>query len=844
MTLYVKSILYGLIFLSGFSGLVYEIIWLRVFSQVFGNTIQSASVVLAAFFFGLSLGSHFFGKKSGLTANPLRFFAYLELGIFVTALPLFFFQEAFEFVFPILYQRFHESSQVFTLVKIGIGFLVITGPSFFMGGTLPVIASFLVDRPQRITSTGGILYGINTLGGVLGSVGAGMLLPPLVGIRHTFYLAAAVNGMNFLIAFFLSRPEKISASLPGTVAGSAPHPTGERPVSFPEARSFKIYVIAAGFLSGFGLLNLEVLWNRMFSLVFQNSVYTFTAIVVVFLFALSLGSFLIAALDRVNWDKRNLLILLLILTGAASYTTPFIFVQWTGLSFLSYDPGWTGYIANAFLLVTGIILLPAVVGGMILPLLWKLFESPGVGTRIGEMNAVNTLGTITGSLAAGFLAVPLLGLWNSVALVSVFYLLLADMGLRFLHYSGFRRKMKIAVYALLLCIMVTHPAKLPVQKLNPNEYLAFLKEGSQATVAVIDKVGSRILKVNNHYTLGGINPILIEEMQGQLPLLLHNGPESAAFIGLATGITAGAAVPFSLKEIHIAEIVPEVAEAAKLFEKFNHHLLGQSNVRVHVEDGRNFMMGTGLRFDVVVADLFVPNHSGTGYLYSRNHFANIKRKLKPGGVFCQWLPAYELSPQDFQIIAATFRSVFPVNSVWLGDFSLKRPLVAFVGFQSPNTLSLESLSRRLAAFRELHPDDASTMFEISNLMLLYKGSLEGDETLKQTAINTGRNLSIEFSAPIHIANRDTLTGARMFQYLVRLGKGSGRAHSIFRENDPGINDYSQAGLELLQAIEAKSKEDTREMVRHILEARKLAPQSNHLKNLYNEIKRQLANNDP
>ncbi|MFQ5717727.1 MAG: spermidine synthase, partial [Nitrospinales bacterium] len=561
-----------------------------------------------------------------------------------------------------------------------MAFLVIVGPAFFMGGTLPVIAAVLIERADDMTSKGGLIYGANVMGAACGALAGGMILPALIGAPKTFYAAALVNCGNFVFVYSLSRKAKAPASTFNALQRKRGRT--EKPVNSPSAERggpLNFYLGAVAFVSGFSMLTLEVLWNRMFAQVFQNSVYTFSAVVVVFLMALGAGSFLAAALDRRGWNRNAALSVLLLSTGAVCYATPFLFVEWTGLGFYAADSSWMDYMRKAFGLVLGIIFLPAALGGMILPLVWQLYDRAGIGRRVGVMNAANTLGTVTGALAAGFLMVPWLGVWRSIALVSMVYLVFADFSLGNLERKNLRKVLQYAVYVLILSVMIFNPATLTVQKLKPGERLAFLKEGSGATVAVIDKNTGRAMKLNNHYTLGGVNAMVIERMQAQIPLLLHANPQSAVFIGLATGITAGAAVPFDLEEIHVAEIIPEVVEAARLFDDFNNGLLDRENVRIHREDGRNFILGVDQTFDVIVSDLFVPNHAGTGYLYSKEHFANVAGKLKPGGIFCQWLSAYELSLTDFKTIAATFQSEFPVNSVWLGDFSLKKPLIGLIG---------------------------------------------------------------------------------------------------------------------------------------------------------------------
>src|SRR5262249_40919975 len=182
------------------------------------------------------------------------------------------------------------------------------------------------------------------------------------------------------------------------------------------------------------------------------------------------------------------------------------------------------------------------------------------------------------------------------------------------------------------------------------------------------------LRLDNYYVLGGSAVATNERRQGLLPLLLHPNPRRVAFIGLATGITASASPALGVPETTVVELVPEFARAASAhFATWNGQLLARSDVRLVLDDGRRYLAASRDRFDVIVADLFIPWHANAGNLYAREMYDTVARRLAPDGVFCQWLPLYQLTRAEFDTIARTFLAVFPQASLWRGGVFPRPP---------------------------------------------------------------------------------------------------------------------------------------------------------------------------
>jgi len=283
-------IIYLLVFLSGFCALVYQVLWMKQLALLFGNTSHAAGVTLAAFFAGLAAGSWFWGRRSARCRNPMRIYAGLEIGIAITALLYFAVIHGYHIIYPEVYQSLHSEVWLL-LIKFLLALILIFPPAFCMGGTIPVMGQHAIRVPTCFGSTSALLYGVNTLGATLGAFLAGFFMPLWFGFQATCLIAIGLTLVVAGVAYLLSR------STFATIAVEA-EAKGELPPVHPPPDDHRIILTAICFLSGFGVLALEVLWTRMFALVLENSVYTFAAILVVVLSCLAGGSLISSLLAR------------------------------------------------------------------------------------------------------------------------------------------------------------------------------------------------------------------------------------------------------------------------------------------------------------------------------------------------------------------------------------------------------------------------------------------------------------------------------------------------------------------------------------------------------------------
>ena len=768
-----RALLAVLVFLSGAVSLVYEVLWLKELGLLFGSTAYAASTTLAVFFLGLAVGGAVFGRLSPRLRSPLRTYAWLELGVALSALVYFLLLEVYFQLYGPLYEALVDRPAAFNAARIALATLVLLPPAALMGGTLPVLGQHLVRRPEELGRIGSFLYAVNTLGAATGAFLAGFVLPLALGFDRAYLLAIAINLAIAGLAWRLAAASEAGgAPAPGVPADRRRHPRrrGRTPRGRPTAPAatgmaspaWLLAIVAC--LSGAFALGLEVLWTRMFAQVLQNSVYTFSIILVVFLAALATGSAIANRLCRVRAAPAQVLWLLLTLAGIGVAVTPFAFDDLTaGLGSLPTGDGWVLYVFSIFFNTSLLLFVPAALLGSAFPYLLRAAEGSHAepGTIIGRLNALNTGGAVAGSLAAGFVLLGTVGLWNSVRLFAFGYLVLA-LPACWIGWRTHRARLLPAaatIGAVALLGTLLDASRLPVVNIDPdrNERLLATWEGPDGVVAVVERPGSRRIKVNNFYTLGGTASAEREQNQALLPLMTHPRPNGVFFLGLGTGITAGAALRHPVERLLVCELTPEVITAAATwFNVPSGGLFTDPRATVRVCDARNHLLGTTERFDVIIADLFVPWRAGIGNLYSREHFEAARGRLAGGGIFVQWLPLYQLSQREFETVARTMLAVFEQVTLWRGAFVSERPILALVGAAGPTTLDpavIDRNGRHLSGGRPLPPSTA-----LAVTLPFYAGNLSAASGLIPPGpINTDDWPLVEYLAPV--TQREERAGA-------------------------------------------------------------------------------------
>jgi spermidine synthase len=541
----------------------------------------------------------------------------------------------------------------------------------------------------------------------------------------------------------------------------------------------------------------------MFSQVLHNSVYSFSAILTTFLIALALGSALAHVLCRLNVRPMLALTGLLSLAGLLVALSPLLFYHLTdGLRYLAAEAGWKDYIRAIFENAGMVILVPGVIVGSVFPFLLRMAQRSGCspGRIIGNLVAINVIGAIAGSLMAGFFLIGFTGLWGSIRLIALLYFLLAILVVH--GYSRMSFALRAAPAAgFILLVTFFDPAQLPLVRVNPqeNERLLEVWEGSSGTVAVIDRGGDLRIKVNNYYTLGGSGSSQREEGQTHIPLLIHPNPRSVFFLGMGTGITAGAALDHPVRRVVICELIPEVILASrKHFGEFVNGLFEDERVEVIAEDGRNYLQGTQEKYDVIVADLFFPWKRGVGFLYTREHFQSVQSHLNEGGLFAQWLPLYQLSQDEFFIIARTMLEVFDQVTLWRGDFFTTTPIAALIGQNERRPLNPKRVLGNVGQLSQVQTVTDWKVLEGLPLFF-YAGNLsENREVWEDYGVNTDNRPLIEYLSPrTHreekIGEKIWFNSDSLIDFYNQLGA------QLSPQDDPYLSNLSREHLEYVFA---------------------------------------------
>jgi len=653
-----------LLFASGGVAVAFEVLWLRGFIALLGATAPAIAATLSGVFLGFALGSRLGAWLARRSRVPWRSYGLLEIAAALAAL--------------LALAGFSREAPLLAALSVLLA-------TICMGATLPVLAA------ARGRAGVNDLYGANLCGAVAGALAVPFVLLPWLGVRGSHLGVAALGaGAGAAALALATRLTAASAGGAATDAARAVAPSPEAPL----VRG----AFALSFLSGFVLLALETLFTRLFAQVHESSVAAFAVVVAVFLTALAAG----AGLARLRWlgpaGGARGLALAWALAAASAAAIPLLFAPLTGGLQLLAIQTWSGRaeLLGLALLVVGPVVTTAGVG---FPWLLRQATSAGGGARaVAGLLAANTLGAILGPIAATFLLAPVFGTERSLALLGALLAFAAALAAFRDRSASARPATKLAAVgglAALAVFSLADPLRVRLDAVRGEE-LVSLDEGAHGVVAVVrDAAGMRI-KVDNHYVLGGTAAAGDLRQLAHLPLLLHPAPKRVAFLGMGTGITAGAAVVHPVESIDVVELLPEVVTAARAhFAAAGQGLFTDPRVHVVEEDARIFLTRHERAFDVVIGDLVVPWRAGESALYTREHFSRAREALREGGLFCQWLPAYQLTVEQFDAIAATFLEAFPRASLWRGDFIAGLPTLGLVGHD--RAVDAESVAARVRA---------------------------------------------------------------------------------------------------------------------------------------------------
>lgn len=666
---------------SGAAGLLYEVVWGKQLAYLLGSSLHSVATVVAAFLGGLALGARFLGTRLARRPGLARVYATLEVGIAVLGLALLPVLRSLDGPVGQLYRLWGGESPAFAVARVVLLFAVLVPPAALMGATLPV----LVARIERGALGAGLarLYAINTLGAVLGSVLGGYLLMPGFGLTATTIVAAALNLAAALLAFVSPADEReASRAAPSTIV----------PVLPPTARRGFALLFA---ITGCTALLLQLAWVRLFGLVLGSSVYSFSSVLGIYLLGLGLGSAAAAPLlarrpATLGWFSA--------LQCGIAFSSVAGLYAYGSLPKAMLDLGeragtsWAGLLTGELLLVAMVLFVPCLLMGAVFPIATRLLQDGTAGETTGTAYAINTIGTIAGSLGTGFFLLPALGVQGVVLLAAA---LGAMAGLVAWILPGSPRASRplligtVSLAALTFLAGVAAPrwdpllmslgtfrpfsadhlmrsfqasggSGDPTRALIATQRVRFYEDGINTSVLVVSDstTGKLWMRVGGKVD-AGTGDMLTQVMLGLIPSTMAERGARTLVVGHGSGVTAAASLAAGSGPMDIVELEPAVVRGSRFFHEPGEDPLDDRRVTLHMEDARTLLEHGAGSYGVIISEPSNPWMAGVNNLFTVDFYQRVRARLEPEGVFCQWLQLYELSPQTFESLLASFLQVFP-----------------------------------------------------------------------------------------------------------------------------------------------------------------------------------------
>jgi spermidine synthase len=762
-------VLYLLFFFSGASALIYEVVWVRVFANVFGNTIYSASIVTAVFMLGLGIGSYAAGiwsDRGYARRNLLLMFAAFEVAIGVAALGI-------SILLPHLgdfsasvssYTRGDHGWYVLSFAsyaaRAAIAIVLLTPVTMLMGGTLTLLIRHLLRSGADLSSPRiGILYGVNTFGAAAGCFLTDFALVPSFGLRATQVIAVAINLATATGAFFLVRLQAPASASPEHREATA-RPRRSAPLAREGGDLFATAI--AILLTGFAGMGMEILWFRDFSILLGSFRAVFSMLLAVILAGMGAGSLAGGYVQKRTMQPARVLmivqacVVVATLTGLASVDAAGI--NSAGEAYTARHPAATTYDFNRALAelwfngrpILLVVALPALLMGFAFPLANAIVQQAeaAVGRRAGALYLANTFGAVCGALATGFLLLPVLGMQRSAtvlmvaALASVVPLvrLNAPASASPKHEGAMARprrasrtfgtlavSLAFGITAIAVWLSLRSDYLLSRVLFFPVQRALTISEGINELIAVTrGPNGGRVLVTNGH-------PMSSSELMSQrymramahVPLLALDHPERVLVICFGVGNTAHAATLHpTVQRVEIVDLSRQVLEHASYFVDANDDVLTSPRVAVYVNDGRHHLqmdVGAGLTtrpYDLITLEPPPIVHAGVAALYTTEFYERARARLKPGGYLTQWLPSFGVPQSMVLSMVRSFVDVFP-NAVLLSGASANLLLVGTSGTTNeidPNRLA-DALTKAPAVRADLERLDLGTPREIVGMFV-------------------------------------------------------------------------------------------------------------------------------
>ncbi len=772
-TLY--SIIAVMFITSGAIGLVYEIVWFKYLSLFLGNTTYAQSIVLASFMAGLAIGASLWGNRADKVKQPLAIYAVLEIiiGIYCLLYPTFFEVLKSVFINTVLSLDLPSDGNSVLTLKLLTSLVTLLPPTILMGGTLPVLVRHISERIEESGKNIAILYFLNSFGAVIGSFLGGFFFVRTLGLDPTIYIAAVLNITVGVVAYVLTKGKMEESE-------SAPREQSESIQTYSKKEVFIAFAIA-GF-SGLCSMMYEVAWVRLLIPVLGSSTYSFSIMLITFISGITIGSWLVSKfIGRLKNMFGFLAVcqfgVVLSLIASLPFYGYLPYTFWHAAHILNR----TGFTYPLFLSIqllfsVLIMIVPTIFLGMSLPVASRIATSKieMLGKSVGSVFSVNTIGTVLGSLGAGLMLIPLVGIRHTIEIALVLNLALGILvAFSDSLYSQMKKYVSVGViFFFTLIYFFIAPDWSQVITLSgvfrnindneapPSSYQEFLvksqpqgiyyyKEGTTATVAVTKSITQshgeqKVLVINGKGDASSKGDMPTQVLLAQFPAMLHPKPETTLVVGLGSGATAGSLLSHPIKQLDCVEISPEVVEAMEFFSEVNHSPEKDPRFRLYIEDALAFLNLTKKNYDIIVSEPSNPWIAGIGNLYTIDFFEVCKQRLRPNGLMVQWFHLYEMDDETLRLVFRTFQSVFPHVSVWQ-SFATD---VILIGSMDPLQPNFSLMKKKFELARVKSDLDNINMPDVATLLSMQVAS---ERTVKEFAgygeVNTEKLPYLEYWAP-------------------------------------------------------------------------------------------------
>jgi spermidine synthase len=700
---------YALFYVSGIAGLIYQVLWLRRLSVVFGVTVYAASTVLAAFMAGLAIGAALSGRVMRRGTAPLAAFGIAEILIGITGFLSPVLLDAASAVYVALHGVAPESLSALTIARLVCSFAILVVPTTMMGITLPLLTAAVSQRSGSAGSRVSLLYALNTLGAMSGTLLTGYILIPAIGIQKSFLLAAALNVLVGTVALLLNKSR--DASIESTIDN--PQSAIDHQSSIINLKLLWLVVAVSGFAS----LGLEIVWFRLMLQFVTATTEAFTAMLTTVLGGIALGGLVAAVILRSRRELSAALGMAQAMTGISAVMS-MSFLLWT------VKNGWETMDLWPAVLIA--ILGPSFFMGLGFPLALGIAARSTANReeltrRIGGLYSLNVAGAIIGSLAAGFVLLPKAGSVDTLIALGAMFVIsglwVAITRRNLLRWSG---ALVLATAFFLIARDLPDPFRVAIDRRYGNMLLEFWREeGAQTAVSVHASQYQHVLYLDGlHQANDQPAMVALHRSIGHLPMVLHGAPKDVLVVGMGGGATPGAVSQHAGANVQVVELSDSVRKAAPFFAHVNYDLLNRKNVNIRIDDGRNFLSLTRRRFDVITADIIQPGHAGAGHVYSKEYFTLVRNALKEDGVALQWIGHRPFV--EYTLIMRTFLEVFPDATLW-HDANF------MVGTRKPLAIDPRGLDRM-----RQHPEtrDALDAVGLKNFEILRNWYTAGPEEMR------------------------------------------------------------------------------------------------------------------